>query len=111
MAGNNLGRTWMLATFLGAAVLVAVFAIRLGLGALHWSTDADRSVEGWMSVGYVAQVWDVPRPVLAEAIGIEQGDAPRQSISRIAWTRGETVPALIARIEAAIAAHRDSDRD
>lgn len=106
MRSRGSGRVWLVAGFVGACLLVVVFAIRLTFGAWYWSSHADQAIEGWMPVGYVARSWDVPRPVLAEAIGLAPGDAPRRSLSAIAAERGEPVEALIARLEAAIAAHR-----
>jgi hypothetical protein len=101
-----LRRPWLTAGFVAALALTLVFVLRLALGALHWSEMPDAQIEGWMPVGMVAQSWDVPRDLLAEAIGIPPGTAPRRSLAWIAEARGEDVDALIARIEAAIASHR-----
>lgn len=106
MRGRIARHPLLAAGFALALVLTLVFAVRLGLGALHWSAARDATIEGWMPVGHVARSWDVPRETLAEAIGIDPGSAPRQSLARIAATRGESLEAVIARIEAAIAAAR-----
>jgi hypothetical protein len=98
---------FLVAGFLLALALTLFFALRLGMGALMWTAEPDAAIEGWMPVGYVARSWDVPRDVLAEAIGIPPGSAPRQSLARIAEERGESLEELIARISAAIAAHRE----
>ncbi len=96
----------LFAVFLLALALTLFFAIRLSLGAMHWSTARDATIEGWMPVGYVARSWDVPRDLLAEAIGIEPGSAQRQSLAWIAREQGESLEGMIARIEAAIAVQR-----
>jgi len=87
-----------------ALVLTLAFALRLALGPAPGARDPD--LAGWMPLGYVAQTWDIPREVLAEALGLEPGAAPRRSLRSLADDRGEPVEALLARIAAAIAAHR-----
>ncbi|MFZ9200377.1 MAG: hypothetical protein ACO22Z_13670 [Paracoccaceae bacterium] len=96
--------------FVLALALTIFFALRIAMGALIWSPSATGPLEGWMTVGYVAQVRDVPRTVLAQAIGIAPGSHPRQSLQRLAQERGESLDALIARLEAASAQyHGDVD--
>lgn len=95
----------MVAAVLALALgLVLVFALRLALGPDPNARDPQ--IAGWMPVGYVARTWDIPPPVLAEALGLPPGSAPRRSLRSLAEDRGEPVEALIARLHAAIAAHR-----
>lgn len=89
-----------------ALVLVLAFGVRVATGWLGWRGQSDPPLADWMPMGYVARSWDIPREVLAEALGIPPGSAPRRTLAQIAADRGETPEALIARIEAAIAAHR-----
>jgi hypothetical protein len=89
-------------------VLATFFAIQLLRGFLVWPSAADGPIEGWMTVGYVARAQDVPRDVLAEAIGVATGRQPHQSLSRIAEGQGESLAAIVARLDAAIARHHES---
>lgn len=100
----------------GLAAMLALtlaFALRLGFVAGYWSgtPPRDPTIEAWMPVGYIARSWDVPREVLAEALGIAPGSSPRQSIGRIAGDQGESAEVLIVRIDAAIRAYRQAAGD
>lgn len=94
------------AVFVLALALTVVFGLRLALSTYYWSSHRDRAIEAWMPVGYVARSWGVPRELLSAAIGIDPASSPRQSLARLAEQRGESVEALIERLEATIAAHR-----
>lgn len=99
------------AVFVLALVLALLFAVRLTVNLLHWPADGDGRIEGWMPVGYVARAAQVPRDVLAGALGLDPGASPRQSIARLAAALGETEEEVIARLEAAILAYRASGDD
>lgn len=96
----------LIAAFVAVLALTAYF----GLGALQGAREfrnapPDQTIEGWMTTRYVAHSWDVPREVMT-SLGFERGaDGPRP-LNKIAEDRGIPVEALIAQIEAAIAAHR-----
>jgi hypothetical protein len=91
--------------FLVALVIALAFALRLGVGVLYWNANQTRPIEPWMPIGYVARSWDIPPDILAQALNIEQAALPRQSLERIAAGQGVPVTELIARLDAAIAAH------
>jgi hypothetical protein len=91
------------------ACLVALFfAVRLAFFTVYWSDPARRDavIEGWQSPGYVAMSWKVPRPIVAEALGLAEGDQPRRSLDDIAAERGLSTEVLIRDLEAAIAEFR-----
>ena len=52
--------------FVVASLAAAFFAVRLVAAWIYWSdpTHRDAAIEGWMTPGYVAQSWDVPREVV-----------------------------------------------
>lgn len=109
MKERSLRHPWLTAGLFLMLLLTVVFAVRLVVMTYYWAAHgAEQDIKGWMPVGYIANSWDVPRDVLAEALAVEPGSSPRKSLARIAATRGESVEELIARIEAAIAAHRTS---
>lgn len=99
-------RTLLRLAFALALVLALAFALRLGVSVIYWGANQSRPIEPWMPVGYVARSWDVPREALAEALDLEPGALPHASIQRIASQRNEPVADVIARLEAAVAAHR-----
>lgn len=88
--------------------LALAFALRLGVGIVYWNANQARPIEAWMPVGYVARSWEVPAEVLAEALGIEPGTLPRQSLERIASQQGMPVSEAVARLQAAIDAYQST---
>jgi hypothetical protein len=95
----------LIAAILAVALVLALgFALRLAFGPSPDARDPD--LAGWMPLGYVAHTWDIPRDVLAQALGLEPGATPRRNLRRLAEERGEPLDRLLARVEAAILAHR-----
>lgn len=93
-----------------ACLVVLFFALRLALFTIYWSDPVRRDaiIEGWQTPGYVAMSWKVPRPVVANALGLGEGDRPRRSLDDIASERGVSTEELIRALEAAIADFRAS---
>ena len=99
-------RPALFAAFVLALAVTVFFAARLVVISVVWS-DPDRRnqpIEGWMTPGYVVHSWQVPREVIADVVGTppERG----LTLADLARMRGEDPAALIAALEAAIAAHR-----
>ncbi|GKY87600.1 hypothetical protein [Sinisalibacter aestuarii] len=99
------------ATLLLAAALVACayFGTRAVVFSLYWHDPAHREQEiaAWMTPGYIAHSWRVPREVVLGALGapVPPPDGP-MNLEDLAAYRGMSVEALIAEAEAAIAAFR-----
>ena len=98
--------------YLGSAFLLALvatvyFAIRLALFAVYWSDPAhrDMTIQGWMTPGYVAHSWDMPREIVRDAIG-PLPDQNRPTLDEMAAEQGIPLEDLVAKIQAAIDAHR-----
>lgn len=91
---------------------VLFFGLRLVVFGMHWSDPANRNqpIAGWMSPGYVAMSWHVPKPVVMEALGLEEKSRDRKSLDDLARERGLPVDVLIRELEDAIALHRQVDR-
>lgn len=91
---------------LAATVFFAVQSFRHA-GGLGAPAAADEPIEGWMTPRYVALSWDVPREVVADALGLDlgRGTGP-QSLEALAAARGLPVETVVATLEAAIEAHR-----
>lgn len=98
--------TLVLAVALAATAFFGVRAVRY---SLYWGDPAHREqpIAGWMTPGYVAQSWAVPREVVLDALGAPQ--APPKgpmNLRDLAAMQGTTVEALIADAETAIQAWR-----
>lgn len=105
-----------IATILLALSLAAAgyFGVRTVAFWVYWQDPAHRQqqIEPWMSPGYVAHSWQVPRRVVTGAIGL--ADRPPKggprSLSDIAEERGVTFDDLATTLEDAIRAfHEDED--
>lgn len=102
--------TALLALALAASVF---FAVRTTADWVYWSDPAhrDQQIQPWMTPGYIAHSWEVPRPVMIDlmlrALDLPEGRPGRpMSIRRIAEETGTDVDTLIHTIETAIKAHR-----
>lgn len=98
--------------FLGALLVAAFFAVRLTMFTIYWSDPARREqpIEGWMTPGYVAMSWDVPKPIVAEAAGLSGTEGRRIRLDDIAAERGIPLEALIDEIEGAIQEFKSRER-
>ena len=100
---------------LGFALALAVtlfFAVRLSLNAIYWADPAhrDQAIEGWMTPGYVAHSWKVPRSVMLQALEMQRApEGPPPTLAEIAQARGMPLADLVAQVEAEITAFRAGD--
>jgi len=102
---------WLVrAGFVAALALTLLFGVRTVVTALYWNDPAhhDQSMEGWMPIGYVGRSWHVPREVLAQAMGIEEGTSSHRNLDQIARERAIPLAELIAHLTTAIDAFRES---
>lgn len=93
------------AVFLLAGLAAVLFTVRLVVFWVYWADPAHRNaeLEGWMTPGYVARSWDVPRDFVLETLGIASDGRFRDSLNAIAAERGVTAGELIEQLEPAIA--------
>lgn len=97
--------------FACALAFVVFFAGRLVMGAIYWADPAHRDVplEAWMTPRFVAMSWQVPPELVGETLGLARdGGGRRVTLGQLADDRGVPVSALIADLETAIAAHRET---
>ncbi|WP_425073236.1 hypothetical protein [Sagittula sp. S175] len=106
-------RLWREAPYLTAGLLLALvvagfFGVRLVLGAVFWADPRhqDMPIAPWMTPRFVAMSWDVPKEVVIEALGMKQDGHGPEPLKKMAEERGVPVEALVAELEAAIAAYR-----
>lgn len=98
----------LLIAFVLAAIITIVFIVRTVIFTIYWAdpTHRDQAVAPWMTTWYVANSWDLPREVVADALGIEIGAARGVVLGDLAAARGVTLAQLTAQIQAAAAAFR-----
>jgi hypothetical protein len=106
-----LDRLWrdhkVLAVAFALAIALTLFlAFRTVFSFVYWSSHRDASIEGWMTIGYVAQSWDVPREALAEALDLVPGQNHHLTLDELAAMRGVEVSEIEAELQAAIEAER-----
>lgn len=101
---------WLLTAFALAVALTLFFGTRMIMGAIYWADPrhTNQAIEGWMSPGYVAMSWSVPRELMIEVLAQEPGGGRPPRLEDIAAARGVPLATLVAEIEAAIQTHRDA---
>ncbi len=101
---------WLSIAFVLALALTVFFGVRMTRTAIYWADPrhTDQAIAGWMSPGYVAMSWSIPRDAMVEMIGQQPGNGRPQPLDRIAAERGRPLETLIAEIEAAIQTYRDT---
>lgn len=108
-----LARLWRdhriaLLAFCAAAVLTLFFAARLALSVLFWSDPGHRnqSPEGWMTVGYVARSWGIPRDRLTADLGLARPEGHPPTLEMIARDRGIPLATFVSVIMSVIIGER-----
>lgn len=98
---------WPLAAaFLLAVALTGFFGFRMVDRALYWTNPAhaQQMPEGWMTIRYLARSWHLPPDELAGTIGLGKAETRGRRLSEIAQQQGIPLAALIARLNARLAA-------
>ena len=110
---SSLRRMWAAAPIATVILVIAlsasaVFGVRTIGNWVYWNDPAhiDQPIAGWMTPRYVAFSWDVPRPVMIDALGMGDKNPEGRNLKRLAEAQGIPLDQLIARIEAAIEDHR-----
>ncbi len=104
------------ATIILALALAAVglFTVRGVVFWVYWSDPArhEQAIEPWMTPGYIAHSWQVPRSVVIEALHapVPPPKGP-MNLTELAAHNGVPIEDLIAEAEAAIAAWRAANPD
>lgn len=92
-----------------ASVAAGVFAVRSAMFWYYWSDPAhrDQQIAAWMTPGYIAHSWYVPRDVVLDALGAPRGkDARPRNLRELSDLLGVPVEQLVAQAESAIADYR-----
>lgn len=95
---------WLVSLFLLALTLAVGFSgLALKLGS-RMDDGPPPPVAAWMTPRYLVHAYHLPPEVVASALALTPGEAPRISLGDLASDRGVPVGTLIAAIESAIAA-------
>ncbi|WP_180900166.1 hypothetical protein [Martelella soudanensis] len=99
--------------FLAALILTLAFALKTVLAVYYWHNPAHRQLElkGWMTLGQVAMVHDIPVHELAGALGLDPENSRRLPLWQITRERGETLEELEDQIAEALDDHERAGDD
>jgi hypothetical protein len=100
----------LLAGFVLALAVMLFFGVRSVMFWLYWSDPAhhEEPIAIWMTPGYVAQSWDVPIPVIRDALDMPP-ETRRMTIRALAEELGLPPEEVMRQIEDAIAMHRATE--
>lgn len=93
---------------LGVALAIALFfAIRLTMFWVYWNNPAnrDQQIADWMTPGYIALSWSVPREVVMDALPTPEVKR-RRNFRQMSDDSGVPVDELMGRAQQAIEAFR-----
>lgn len=101
-----------LTIFVLACLVALFFSVRLVVMTIYWSDPSrrDAPMEPWMTPGYVARSWDVPRSVLIDTLGPVAEERRRITLEEIAQAQGREVSDVVSELEEAIRAFRSSEQ-
>lgn len=96
--------------FLFAIALTVFFGVRMVLFWVYWADPAHQNQPpaGWMTPGYVAQSWHIPREDMAQILDLPPPNGRPPTLRDIANQRGIPLQQLIVELEQAITAHQDT---
>lgn len=99
---------WLGLGFLAALILTLLFAVRFFVSWLYWSDPEhlQQPLAGWMTPGYVARSWQVPRSLVADVLDLSPGTERPGTLSDLARIRGVPLETLVDDLAVAIAAYR-----
>jgi len=89
---------------LGVALVAAlVFTVRLAMFWIYWSDpeNQDQLAQEWMTPGYFAQSWDVPREVVIDALP-RPSERRHYNFQQLSAETGVPVADLMNRAQTAI---------
>lgn len=97
----------LLVTFLIVSTFTLMFFARTIVGAAYFKAHADRPIEPWMPIGFIAKTYQVPPDILLDAANIPEGQSIRLQIKRVAQETGVPYEQLVAQFMDAIRKQRD----
>ncbi len=92
-------RPLLTSTFLIAATLTIIFAVKAALFYAYWTDHRQRDIARWMSPNYIARVWKLDVEDIQERLQLEDKELVRRPIARIARQKGGNISDYIDAIE------------
>ena len=94
-----------LLAFMLVSGLALFFAVRFTMSVIYWNDPRhlNQPLEGWMTIGYIAQSYGVPPEKLAEELGFTRRKQGGRPLDKIAVQRGMTSQELQQQITAVLA--------
>lgn len=89
----------------------ALFTVRSVAFAVYWHDPAHREqrIAAWMTPGYVAHSWQVPKEVVLDAAGAPRHPPHPYTLGELAALNGVSVEALMTKVADAIGDFRAHD--
>lgn len=106
-------QNWLLLGVFALAMVVALwFAVQFTLNFLYFNDPRNKDVDlkGWMTPRYVVMTYDLPRPLVAELLGLTDPSQRGQSLRRIADDMGLTMEELTELVRAEAAIYREAEK-
>ncbi len=96
-------RQWLVAAaFLIVVGFTVSWAVRATTIAIYWQYHQDESIEGWMTVGYVAHSYHVPPHLLFHSLGLPHKPPDPRPLTDIAYAQNLTMDETRAKLQDAI---------
>ncbi|SFR31816.1 hypothetical protein SAMN04488005_0187 [Yoonia tamlensis] len=91
---------------------ILIFGVRAANSSRAWVNAPPEDIAGWMTPRYVAMSQHVPPHVVEDVIAYDRGDQRHKiTLEDIALAQDIDIATLIARLETAVTAFKDSQRD
>ena len=88
--------------FLLSVAIAVVFVVRAVQPVIYWHYHQDEPIRGWMTMGYVAHSYHVPRHVVHSAIGLPDQPPDRRPLREIAKAQHRSTDEIRTALLAAI---------
>jgi hypothetical protein len=94
---------WLVALmFLLVLGFTGLHAVRTIRHAVYWHHHQDEPIQGWMTVGYVAHSYRVPRHILYQALGLPYNPPDKRPLREIAKSQNRSIDQIRAILQEAI---------
>ncbi|WP_371155901.1 hypothetical protein [Jannaschia sp. 2305UL9-9] len=108
-----LRQNWPVVAVLVLSLVVTVwFSARFILDVIYFNDPAHRDValQGWMTPRYITLSYDLPRGVVLQVLGMDEGSDKGRHLADIAAEKGVSLEELTRRVRQAADAHRAGGR-
>lgn len=103
---------WIVAGLFVLSLVAIVWFTASSIGEFLYFNDPankDVALKGWMTPKYIVLTYDLPRPLVADMLGLTSMDQRGTPMRDVATEMGVTLDELTDIVRAAAAAHRAGD--